>query len=161
MVEVKSAWVRALFFALLIANVIALVYLAFRSDPQAGARTRIGELQINPARIQLLGAATRGGGQPSDAAKGGKAAADAPCLEWAPFSADSAAGAEKALARLALPQSAIRRTLGEQGGTPRFAYVVREPDTATLARMAELQKDFPGTELKAAPCAAENTRAPR
>jgi hypothetical protein len=157
MVEVKVAWVRALSFALLIANVIALVYLAFRSDPQVAARTRIGELQINPARIQLVAAATRGGGQPTDATKAAKGPSDAACLEWAPFSTDSAAGAGKALERLGLPLSPIRRPLREQAGAARFAYVVREPDTATVARIAELQKDFPGTELRAAPCPAENT----
>ena len=33
-----------------------------------------------------------------------------------------------------------------------FAYFVREPDTATVAQFAELQRAFPGTEIRAAPC---------
>jgi hypothetical protein len=31
-------------------------------------------------------------------------------------------------------------------------YFVREPDPAAVARLAELQRDFPGTEVKAGPC---------
>lgn len=34
------------------------------------------------------------------------------------------------------------------------AYFVREPDEATVARLAELQREFPGTQLKAVPCPA-------
>jgi len=33
-----------------------------------------------------------------------------------------------------------------------IAYFVREPDPALVARLAELQRDFPGTEVKAVPC---------
>lgn len=33
-----------------------------------------------------------------------------------------------------------------------FAYFVREPDTGTVARFAELQRDFPGTEMRAVSC---------
>jgi len=33
-----------------------------------------------------------------------------------------------------------------------IVYLVREPDEATVARLAELQQEFPGTELKATQC---------
>lgn len=33
-----------------------------------------------------------------------------------------------------------------------IAYFVREPDEATVVRLAELQRDFPGTRVKAVPC---------
>jgi hypothetical protein len=32
------------------------------------------------------------------------------------------------------------------------AYRVREPDPDVVARLAALQRDFPGTEVKAVPC---------
>ena len=32
--------------------------------------------------------------------------------------------------------------------------LVREPDTETVARLALLQRDFPGTQLRAVPCPA-------
>ena len=35
-----------------------------------------------------------------------------------------------------------------------IAYFVREPDPAVVARLAELQREFPGTEVKAVPCPA-------
>jgi hypothetical protein len=34
------------------------------------------------------------------------------------------------------------------------AMIVREPDTETVARLAVLQRDFPGTQLRAIPCPA-------
>lgn len=75
MAEARVTWLRALFFALLIVNVIALAYLAFRTDPQIVARTHIEELQINPGRIRVLLTAVRGGGQTADAAKSENTAA--------------------------------------------------------------------------------------
>lgn len=39
------------------------------------------------------------------------------------------------------------------------AYFVREPDEATIARLAELQREFPGTQLKAVPCPPPPTAA--
>ena len=33
-----------------------------------------------------------------------------------------------------------------------IAYFVREPDPRAVARLAELQREFPGTEVKAVPC---------
>jgi len=146
---------------LLIANVLAFGYFAFRTDPQVASRTRIEEIQIKPGRIQLLGSATRGGGQPDDAVKVGKGAAQVPCLEWAPFAADKVTSVERALERLGLPHPAIRRPLGETGGAPQFAYLVREPDAATVARIAEVQREFPGTQIKAAQCPAGSTSAQR
>ena len=37
-----------------------------------------------------------------------------------------------------------------------IAYFLREPSVALVARLAELQREFPGSEVKAAPCPASN-----
>jgi hypothetical protein len=73
MTERSVTRLRVVFFVLLIANVFALAYIVFRSDPHTVARTRIEEVQIRPERMKLLDAATRGGRQVEDAAKAGKA----------------------------------------------------------------------------------------
>jgi hypothetical protein len=46
----------------------------------------------------------------------------------------------------------MQRNLGESGGARRYAYYVREPDAGTVAQIAELQRSFPGTDIKAGPC---------
>ena len=44
-------------------------------------------------------------------------------------------------------------TIGrEAAGGKRYAYYVREPDAGTVAQIAELQRGFPGTDIKAGPC---------
>jgi len=63
-----------------------------------------------------------------------------------------AAKAEASLRRLGLPRAPMQRTLGAAGGETRVAYYVREPDAAVIAHMAELQRNFPGTQIKAGPC---------
>lgn len=40
-----------------------------------------------------------------------------------------------------------------------IAYFVREPDEGTVAKLATLQRDFPGTEVKAVPCPAQEKSA--
>jgi hypothetical protein len=60
--------------------------------------------------------------------------------------------AEAALARLALAHAPLQRTVGEAEGGRRVSYFVREPDSATVARIADLQRTFPETAIKAGPC---------
>ena len=150
MSERSKVTLRMIFVTLIVANALFFAYAALTPDTRAGAGSRIEELEINPGRIKLLGSATRGpGGQA--AAKGGKGAYRA-CLEWGPFAAPDIGRAENALAKLDLAQPALQRPVNGAGGGNRFAYFVREPDAGIVAQIAELQRAFPGTEIKAGPC---------
>jgi hypothetical protein len=127
----------------LIVNVLYLWYWHFSGDSRSSAAARIQELQINPAKIRLMGTASRGpGGQTPKAA----------CLEWGPFAAADVNAAEAALAALGLRQPPLQRTVGEADGARRVAYFLREPDQATVRRIADLGRSFPGTAIKAGPC---------
>ena len=141
---------RMLIVVLVVANVMLFAYAAFNPDTRSQAGSRIDELQINPGRIKLLGVATRGPGGQAAATKG-KSGPYRACLEWGPFAAADTGRAESALARLTLPQPATQRPV-ESGGAKRFSYFVREPDAGIVAQIAELQRSFPGTEIKAGPC---------
>jgi hypothetical protein len=128
---------------LLIANVAYFAYWVLNPDSRTAAASRNEDLQINPGRIKLMGTASRGpGGQTPKAA----------CLEWGPFSAADIATPEAALAGLGLRQPPVQRTVGEAEGVRRVAFFVREPDAATVARIADLQRGFPETAIKAGPC---------
>jgi hypothetical protein len=148
MSERKQVSLRLILVMLIVANIMFFAYTVLTPDTRAQAGTRIEELQINPGRIKLMGTATRGpGGQAG--AKNDKYRA---CVEWGPFSGADIAKADSALARLSLPQPSVQRSLSETGGAKRFAFFVREPDAAIVAQIAELQRGFPGTEIKAGPC---------
>jgi hypothetical protein len=151
MSERKKVSLRLLLIMLIVANVMFFAYTALTPDTRAQAGTRIEELQINPGRIKLIGTATRGpGGQA--AAKGDKASLYRACVEWGPFTGADIGMADSALARLSLPQPPVQRPLSDVGGVKRYAYFVREPDAALVAQIAELQREFPGTAIKAGPC---------
>lgn len=151
MSERSNVSLRLILMMLIVANVMVFAYAALTADPGAEAGTRIEELQINPGRIRLLGSATRGpGGQAGTSS--GRSGYYRACLEWGPFSGADTGKADSALARLVLPQPPVQRPLSDAGGVKRYAYFVREPDAATVARIAELQRTFPGTAIKAGPC---------
>ncbi|HEX2826693.1 MAG TPA: hypothetical protein VHP37_10135 [Burkholderiales bacterium] len=141
MSERRRMGAKAAAIVLVIVNVLFFAYARFVLDKGAAA-SRIDDLQINPARIRLMNAATRG--------PGGSVPKSA-CLEWGPFNAIDAGRAEAALQQLSLRNSPLQRSLGEAGAR-RYAYYVREPDAGTVAQIAELQRSFPGTDLKAGPC---------
>ena len=136
MSEERKVNLRLLLVALVVANLLFLAYQLFTPDTRATASSRIEELQINPGRIKLQGAATRGPGGQTASGKGNKGALYRACLEWGPFSGADVAKADSALARLMLPQTPIQRPLSEVGGVQRFAFFVREPDAAIVARIA-------------------------
>ena len=142
MSEKRRLSARAVAIALVIVNMLFFVYARVVLD-RGSASARIDDLQINPARIKLLDAATRG--------PGGNVPKSA-CLEWGPFNGVEAGKAETALQQLSLPRAPMQRNLGEAGGARRYAYYVREPDAGTVAQIAELQRSFPGTDIKAGPC---------
>lgn len=153
-IERKAVRLRLILVALVVANVLLLLYQLFTPDTQASAGARIEELQINPGRIRLQGTAIRGPGGQAASAKGNKGSLYRACLEWGPFTGADVAKADSALARLTLPQPPLQRPLSEVGGVKRFAYFVREPDVGIVAQIAELQRGFTGTEIKAGPCPA-------
>jgi hypothetical protein len=143
MSERRNGNLRLLFIVLLILNAAFFIYWRFSAENRAAAASRIQDLQINPGRIKLMGTASRGpGGQSPKAA----------CLEWGPFRASEIANVDAVLAGLKLRQAPVQRTVGEAGGMKRVAYFVREPDPAIVARIADLQRSFPGTSITAGPC---------
>jgi len=143
MAERRHVGARLLFIVLVIVNALFFAYWKLSAETRAAAAGRIANLQINPTRIKLIGTASRGpGGQTPKAA----------CLEWGPFAAPEAAKAEAALARLALSHPPLQRTVGEVEGVRRVSYFLREPDSGTVARIADLQRTFPDTAIKAGPC---------
>ena len=151
--ERKAVRLRLAFVALVIANVMVLAYQVFAPDPRVTAAARIEELQINPGRIKLRDAASRGpGSQTAGAARSGSGTSYRACLEWGPFSGPDVSKADSALARLTLAHPPLQRPLSEIDGVKRYAYFVREPDAAIVAEIADLQKTFPGTQIKAGPC---------
>lgn len=141
---------RMILIALVVANLLFFAYAVLTPDTRAQAGSNIEELQINPARIKLMGSATRGpGGQAANAKDKGAYRA---CLEWGPFTGADIGKVESALARLTLAQPPVQRPLSEVSGVRRFTYFVREPDAGIVSQIAELQRAFPGTEIKAGPC---------
>jgi hypothetical protein len=148
--EANTARLRLFFLVLLLANVLVFIFLKVRTDPNEAAAMRIDEVQIDAASVKLLGARTRGAGQPAESAT-----ASAACLEWAPISSEDVPAADSALEKLALREPAVRRPMADPGGADRFAYWVREPDRATVGRFAELQRTFPGTQITAGKCPDE------
>lgn len=140
--EKRRVSAKAVAIALVAINVLFFGYARFVLD-KGSVASHIDDLQINPARIKLMNAATRG--------PGGSVPKSA-CLEWGPFNGVDAAKAEGALQQLSLRSTPVQRSLGESAGARRFAYYVREPDAGTVAQIAELQRSFPGTDIKAGPC---------
>lgn len=128
---------------LMAANVLFFAYTRIVADERERSASHLQALQINPARIKLVSAGAR-----SPAGEVDKAA----CLEWGPLALSDAARAEAALGALVLPQTPMQRKLLDANGVARVAYYVRDPNAAIVARIAELQRNFSGTQIKAGPC---------
>ena len=218
---------RALFLLLVLANVVFYAY-AFVARERGTPETAGPELQINADKVRVVrpvGSVARSGSQTPTAA--GVLAA---CLEWGVMAGSDVARADSALARLALPEARVHRTVTDTGGhwvyipplktaaavdkklqelkalgigdiyvvqdssqwrnaislgifrtdeaatnfldglkakgvrsaasvrregfLKQVVYFVREPDANIVARLAEMQREFPGSEIKAAPCPA-------
>jgi hypothetical protein len=150
MAERYTGRLRLLFLVLVAANILVVAFLILKSDPDEAAAMRIQEVQMNTATVKLLGAKTHGGGQAT--ASPDASGASAACLEWGPISSENIAAADSALEKLALAHPAIRRPLSDAGGAERFTYFVREPDSATVGRIAELRSAFPDTQITAGKC---------
>lgn len=152
MSERKAARLRLAITFLAVLNLGVLAYIALTPDTQRGVATRIEALQINADRVRVLGAANRGPGQGGSSRQSEKSARSGACLEWGPFVGSEAPKVESALAQLSLSEPATQREIKDGSGAKRYAYLVREPDSAAVARIAELKATFPGTEIKAAAC---------
>jgi hypothetical protein len=131
--------------------VLVFAFLKLRPDPNEAAAMRIEEVQINAGSVKLLGVATRGAGQASEP-PAQRSGASAACLEWGPISAEDVPAADDALEKLALAPPPIRRPVADAADAERFSYFVREPDDDKVARIAELQTAFAGSEIKAGTC---------
>jgi hypothetical protein len=143
-VERSVAALRVALIALAAANIIFFLYTRLAPDSRA---SRIAQLQINPERIRIVAAASRGpGGEMSAASIAGRFAGA--CLEWGPLDGSIVGRAEAALARLDVPAQRVQRTTSTQG----LSYFVREPDQQTVSRFIELQRSFPGTSIRASAC---------
>ena len=152
MSERRPALLRLLIVALVVSNIGLFLYIVLTPEPYSRTISRIETLQINPGRIKVLGAASRGPAGPAAATKGDKRGAYRACLEWGPFAAADASKVEVALGRLALSEPPQQRAFGDGSGAKRYAYFLREPDATLVSRITELQRGFPGTEIKATAC---------
>jgi hypothetical protein len=159
MAERKSARLRLIFLGLVAANLLVFTLLKVRTDPNEAAAMRIEEVQINAESVKLLGAATRGAGQAA-AGTNPSGGAKPACLEWGPVSREDAAAAAGALEKLALTHPPVRRPASDSGEAERFVYYLRDPDSATVAQIAELRRAFPGTRIRAGTCPDDVAGAP-
>jgi hypothetical protein len=151
MVERKAARLRLAITFLIVLNIAALAYIVLAPETPSRAGARIEALQINAERIRVLGAASRGPGQGASPSKAEKSATAA-CLEWGPFAVSDTPKVEGALAQLGLAEPPAQRESNDASGAKRYTYLVREPNSAVISKIAELRGAFPGTEIRAAAC---------
>ncbi len=104
---------RLLFLIFLLANVAAAVYI-YSAENSAGADAQIGLLQISPEKVRLL----KSKAAPENREKSGAATPQPSlvCLEWGAFTADDAAPAAAALAKLGLGDRVSQREGGDSYG---------------------------------------------
>jgi hypothetical protein len=135
--------ILTLVLMLITANVLFFAYTRIVADERDRSALHLQALQINPARIKLVSAGTRSVSGEMD-----KSA----CLEWGPLALIDLAQAETSLRSLELPQTPLQRRFADANGVARVAYYVRDPNAAIVARIAELARSFPGTQIKAGSC---------
>jgi len=152
MSERRPAILRLLAVALVVSNAALLLYIVLTPEASSNVAARIEALQINPGRIKVLGAASRGPAAVAPAAKMDKGRAQGVCLEWGPFAASETAKVELALSRLALSDPPQQRVSADASRGKRYAYFFLEPDAKVVEEIAELQRGFPATEIRAAAC---------
>jgi hypothetical protein len=143
---------RLIAVALLIANIGMGVYIALTPSPETATAARIARLQINPARIKIMDAASRGPQGSNLPPKRNEDIART-CLEWSPLEAPDVTKALAALGGIGLAERSIQRGAGEAAaGVQRYALYIREPDANAVVQIAEIQRDFAGTAIRAAAC---------
>jgi len=148
----RAARLRLLIAVLLLSNLGLLLYMLLTPEPRSQTAARIEALQINPGRIKVLGAASRGPAMGSVSATAEKGGTSRACLEWGPIAARDVAKVDAALGRIGLLKPPVQQPITDAGGAKRYVYFLREPDSKIVAEVAELQRSFPGTEIRAAAC---------
>jgi hypothetical protein len=138
---------RTVVLLLIAANVLLFGYARFDRAAQSEAN-RLG-LQVQPERIRVLTSQ-------QVAALGPAKVAALPdvCVEWGPFTEADRARAQADLEPLALGRLLSQRPLPAprtQGATLSWL-VVRDPPQPAVARMKELQAQYPGSDLRVGPC---------
>jgi hypothetical protein len=112
---------RALFLLLVLANLVFFAW-AHVAREEAGAASRIRQLEIAPEKIRLLraepvpGAGPRAPGKSIPPAPSAASGVPGACLEWGIFAGPAAARAEAALAELGLPPGQVGRSVTDAGG---------------------------------------------
>ena len=109
---------RLLFLILVLANAAFYAY-GVVAQQQGAADSQSALLQINPEKMQIIGAS--GGAapeKPKPAAPSPVATVPAPaaCLEWGYFAGPDVARADAAIVRLELPQALVQRVIADVGG---------------------------------------------
>jgi hypothetical protein len=143
---------RALFFLLLLANAVFYVY-AFVARERNATELAVPELQINADKIRILRRGESGAASvaPAAAASAGPAA----CLEWGVMAGPDIARADAALARLDLGAYVFRRVMETRpGAVKQVRFFMREPSQEMVGRLAEVQREFPGSTIEVGPCPA-------
>ncbi len=89
------------------------------AQQQGAAESQSALLQINPEKIQIIGAsgaAVPGTSKPAAPSPAATVPAPAACLEWGYFAGPEVARADAAIARLELPQALVQRVIADVGG---------------------------------------------
>jgi hypothetical protein len=110
---------RALFLALVLANLAFFAYAQFAGEN--AARNPVAQLEVSADKIKMLKASGRSAPDrvtppAKDAAARTATAAPTACIEWGVFAGPAVARADTALARLELPQDRVERTVTDAGG---------------------------------------------
>jgi hypothetical protein len=148
---------RVVVVLLVVANLVLFSYA--RLDRAAQGESARLSMQIEPARIRPMTAQEVAALAP---AKAGVVAAPTPpaasvCAEWGPFAEADRERAQGDLASLALGRLVSTRPVaGETRGAAgaQTMLVVRDARENVVARLRELQGQYPGTELRVAACPA-------
>lgn len=140
---------RTAVIVLILVNVALFGYARLDRAAQSEA-SRLSE-QVQPERIKLLSPQQVAALGPTKMA----ALADV-CIEWGPFSDADRARAQADLDPLQLGRLVSQRQVthveSRQQASAQSMLVVRDPPQAAVARLKELQGQYPGSDLKVGPC---------
>lgn len=134
---------RALFLALLLANVVFFAWARYVSPPEAGADPAPLSRQIDPEKLKVVvpgEAAPRApASAPVSARPAVAAVASAKCIEWGSFTLTDAPRAEKVLEPLALGTRLAQRRTEEQAGWWVFIPPQANGRAGAIRKAAELK----------------------
>ncbi len=134
---------RIVLALLLFANLTLFAYT--RLDSGNGEAILLQD-QVQPDKIKLLSPQEVAALSPAKVAS----LADV-CVEWGPFSDSDRTRALADLDGLALGRLLSQKRLGA-GSTTQTVLVVRDPQQPVVAKLKDLQGQYPGTEIKVTGC---------